>query len=139
MPAAVDREAGWRDAMEAAGLATARVQRGDFTEAGGIRAALALLDEHPETDAIFIASDLMASGAAMALAERGLRVPDDVAIVGYDNSRYATRGPVGLTTIAQPARRMGVVMADTLLRLLAGEHVEHATMLSTSLVVRDST
>ena len=139
MPAAVDREMGWRDAVLAAGLSDVRIARGDFTEAGGIRAALTLIDEHPDLDAIFVASDLMASGVLLALAERGLRVPEDVAVVGFDNSPYATRGRIGLTTVAQPSLEMGVVMADTLLRLLAGEQVEHVTMMETSLVVRDST
>jgi LacI family transcriptional regulator len=139
MPASVDRELGWRDALAAAGLSDHRVGRGDFTEAGGIRAALALVDEHPDVDAIFVASDLMASGALLALAERGLHVPDDVAIVGFDNSQYATRGKVGLTTVAQPAQEMGVVMADTLLRLLGGESPAHVTTLDTHLVERDST
>ncbi len=131
MPAAVDRELGWRDAVLAAGLSDTRIARGDFTEAGGIRAALTLVDEHPDLDAIFVASDLMASGVLLALAERGLRVPEDVAVVGFDNSPYATRGRIGLTTVAQPSLEMGVVMADTLLRLLAGEQVEHVTMMET--------
>ena len=78
MPASVDREQGWRDALAAAGLADSRIVRGDFTEAGGIRGALTLVEEHPDVDAIFVASDLMASGALLALSERGLRVPDDV-------------------------------------------------------------
>jgi LacI family transcriptional regulator len=138
MPAAVDREMGWRDALNAAGLGDTRLAHGDFTEAGGIRAALTLIDEHPDLDAIFVASDLMASGVLLALEERGLRVPEDVAIVGFDNSPYATRGRIGLTTVAQPSLEMGVVMADTLLRLLAGEQVEHVTMMETSLVIRDS-
>ncbi|KRC92693.1 LacI family transcriptional regulator [Terrabacter sp. Root85] len=138
MPASVDREQGWRDALAEAGLSDHRLARGDFTEAGGIRAALALIDEHPDLDALFVASDLMASGALLALDERGLRVPDDVAIVGFDNSKYATRGKVGLTTVAQPAQEMGVVMADTLLRLLAGESPPRVTTLDTELVVRDS-
>jgi LacI family transcriptional regulator len=139
MPASVDREQGWRDALAEAGLSDHRLARGDFTEAGGIRAALALVDEHPDIDALFVASDLMASGALLALDERGLRVPDDVAIVGFDNSKYATRGKVGLTTVAQPAQEMGVVMADTLLRLLAGESPPRVTTLDTQLIVRDST
>jgi DNA-binding LacI/PurR family transcriptional regulator len=139
MPASVDREQGWRDALAEAGLPDHRLARGDFTEAGGIRAALALIDEHPDIDALFVASDLMASGALLALEERGLRVPDDVAIVGFDNSKYATRGKVGLTTVAQPAQEMGVVMADTLLRLLGGESPPRVTTLDTQLVVRDST
>ncbi|MER7073116.1 LacI family DNA-binding transcriptional regulator [Terrabacter sp. NPDC000476] len=138
MPASVDRELGWRDALTAAGLDAGRVARGDFTEAGGIRATLALVDAHPDLDALFVASDLMASGALLALEERGLRVPDDVAVVGFDDSPYATRGKVGLTTIAQPAQQMGVVMADTLLRLLAGETPPHVTTLDTHLVERDS-
>ncbi|MBC9820349.1 LacI family DNA-binding transcriptional regulator [Terrabacter sp. MAHUQ-38] len=139
MPASVDRELGWRDALAAAGLSDHRVGRGDFTEAGGIRAALTLVDEHPDLDAIFVASDLMASGALLALDERGLRVPDDVAIVGFDNSQYATRGKIGLTTVAQPAQEMGVVMADTLLRLLGGESPPRVTTLDTQLVERSST
>lgn len=138
MPASVDREAGWRDALTAAGLGAERIATGDFTEAGGIRAALSLLDRHSDLDAIFVASDLMASGVMLALSERGLAVPDDVAIVGFDNSRYATRGRVGLTTVAQPAQEMGRVMADTLLRLLAGESAPRVTMMETHLVVRDS-
>lgn len=139
MPASVDRERGWRDAVLAAGLSDQRVAHGDFTEAGGIRAALSIIDSFPDVDAIFVASDLMASGALLALEERGLRVPDDVAVVGFDNSKYATRGKVGLTTVAQPAQEMGVVMADTLLRLLAGETPPRVTTLDTHLVVRDST
>jgi LacI family transcriptional regulator len=139
MPASVDRELGWRDALAAAGLSDHRVARGDFTEAGGIRAALTLVDEHPDLDAIFVASDLMASGVLLALEERGLRVPHDVAIVGFDNSQYATRGKVGLTTVAQPAQEMGVVMADTLLRLLGGESPPRVTTLDTHLVERNST
>jgi LacI family transcriptional regulator len=100
---------------------------------------LTLVDEHPDLDAIFVASDLMASGALLALDERGLRVPDDVAIVGFDNSQYATRGKIGLTTVAQPAQEMGVVMADTLLRLLGGESPPRVTTLDTQLVERSST
>lgn len=138
MPASVDREQGWRDALRDAGLDDTRVAQGDFTEEGGARAAAELLDRHPDLDAIFVASDLMASGALATLSERGLRVPEDVAVVGFDNSRYATRGPVQLTTVAQPTRDMGVVMADTLLRLLAGEQPERVVLLPTELVRRAS-
>ncbi len=138
MPASIDREQGWREALLEAGLTDERLARGDFTEEGGARAAVDLLDRWPDLDAIFVASDLMASGALTTLAERGLQVPRDVAVVGYDNSRYATRGPIALTTVAQPTKQMGVVMAETLLRLLAGEQPEHVTLLPTELVRRDS-
>ena len=75
MPAAVDREQGWRDALHAAGLSDERVAHADFSEEGGARAAAELLDRYPDVDAIFVASDLMASGALTTLAERGRTVP----------------------------------------------------------------
>ncbi|MDC5696098.1 LacI family transcriptional regulator [Intrasporangium calvum] len=138
MPAALDREQGWRDALLEAGLSDERVAHGDFTEEGGAAAAEELLDRHRDLDAIFVASDLMASGALGILAGRGRSVPADVAVVGYDNSRYATRGPIQLTTVAQPTRQMGIAMADTLLRLLAGEQPQHVQLLPTELILRDS-
>ena len=138
MPAAVDREQGWHDALHEAGLSDERVAHADFTEEGGGRAAVELLDRHPDTDAIFVASDLMASGALAALAERGRAVPSDVAVVGYDDSPYARRGPIPLTTVAQPTKEMGIVMAETLLQLLAGKQAPRVTLLETHLVRRDS-
>lgn len=138
MPASIDRQQGWRDALSAAGLEASRMAHGDFTEEGGARAACALLDRFGDVDGLFVASDLMASGAMAVLAERGLRVPDDVAVVGFDNSRYATRGPIQLTTVAQPTKQMGIVMAETLLRLLAGEEPERVSLLATELIRRDS-
>ncbi len=138
MPAAVDREAGWREAMRAAGLPDDRVLRGDFTEVSGVRSGLELLDRFPDTDAVFVASDLMASGMLLAFEERGVCVPDDLAVVGFDDSPYAVRGTVGLTTIAQPTREMGEVMADLLLRRLDGSAVDRVQVLEPRLVVRDS-
>jgi LacI family transcriptional regulator len=138
MPAALDREQGWRDALREAGLSDERIAHADFTADGGARAAAELLDRHPDLDAIFVASDLMASGALGTLADRGRAVPGDVAVVGYDDSPYATRGSIPLTTVAQPTRQMGIVMADTLLRLLAGEKPQRVSLLSTELIQRDS-
>ncbi|MGL5908522.1 MAG: LacI family DNA-binding transcriptional regulator [Phycicoccus sp.] len=138
MPAAIDRERGWREVLAEAGLPDHRVARGDFTLEGGLRAGLQVLREHPDLDAIFVASDFMARGALLAFEQGGLRVPQDVAVVGFDNSVYATRGELGLTTIDQHTVRMGHQVADVLLRLMAGEPVEHRTVLATTLVVRDS-
>ncbi|MGL5817226.1 MAG: LacI family DNA-binding transcriptional regulator [Phycicoccus sp.] len=138
MPAAIDRERGWREVLTEAGLPDHRVARGDFTIEGGLRAGLQIVREHPDLDAIFVASDFMARGALLAFEQAGLRVPQDVAVVGFDNSFYATRGEIGLTTIDQHTVRMGHEVADVLLRLLAGEPVEHRTVLATTLVVRDS-
>lgn len=139
MPAAADRLTGWRDAMAAAGLDDRARVAGDFTLPGGARAARMLLDRHPELDAIFVANDLMAAGVLSAVLDRGLRVPDDLALVGYDDSPAATAGEVALTTVRQPSERMGATMADYLLGLLADEPpADRACILQTELVVRDS-
>ena len=114
MTAAVDRLHGWHEAMGAADLATDAVAIGDFTEAGGEAAARELLDRHPDLDGIAVASDLMAAGALRVLAESGRRVPDDVAVVGYDDLGVAERTSPPLTTVRQPI----VEMAERATRLL---------------------
>jgi DNA-binding LacI/PurR family transcriptional regulator len=86
-----------------------------------------------------VASDLMARGALSVLTERGISVPDDIALMGYDDSSAATNGDLQLTTIRQPSERMGREMANLLLDILAGREPAHrARLLTTSLVVRDS-
>ncbi|MFP5253057.1 MAG: LacI family DNA-binding transcriptional regulator [Actinomycetes bacterium] len=106
MTASVDRLEGWRDALREAGLSDERVVHGDFTTEGGAQAMRQLLAEHPDTDGVFVASDLMASGALSVLAGRGLRVPDDIAIVGYDDLGVAERTDPPLTTIRQSTTDM---------------------------------
>ena len=90
MSAGLDRLAGWSAALDAAGLRTDAVAYGDFTTDGGARAAAQVLAEHPDLDALFVASDLMAVGALAVLADAGRLVPSDVALVGYDNLGAAT-------------------------------------------------
>jgi len=85
MPPGVDRLHGWRTALEAAGLATDLVEPGDFTAASGAAAMRRLLEREPAIDGLFAANDQMAMGALSALAEAGRRVPDDVAVVGFDD------------------------------------------------------
>jgi len=111
----------------------------EFTTDGGAAAMAELLDVHPDLDAVFVASDLVARGALTTLAERGLRVPQDVAVVGFDNLPRAASGGIGLTSVSQPSTGMGVRMAEVLLQLLSGQHPEpQATILPTELVVRES-
>ena len=137
MPASVDRLAGWHEVLTASGLAVDAVEAGDFTTDGGARAMRQLLDRVPDLDAVFVASDLMARGALGVLAERGLGVPDDVAVVGYDDSPAATSAVPALTTVSQPSELMGARMTDMLLGLLAGREPEsRACVLQTRLVVR---
>lgn len=139
MPAAIDREEGWRGAMAEADLPTHAVSHGDFTMWSGMVATRALLDADPGIDGLFVANDMMARGALTVLSERGRRVPEDVALVGYDDSPVATATPPHLTTVSQPSIRMGATMAEMLLQLLGDtEPVHPHQVLDTTLVLRET-
>lgn len=138
MPAGIDRAEGWRRAMDEAGLPTDLVASGDFTMVGGARAARELLDRDEPFDAVFVASDLMAVGALTVLRERGLAIPEQVAILGFDDSPVATACEVPLTTVHQPSSEMGREMARMMLRLLRGETPPRTRILSTEVIERDS-
>jgi DNA-binding LacI/PurR family transcriptional regulator len=111
---------------------------GDFTRESGAVAMRQLLADDPHLDAVFVASDLMAFGALTALREAGRRVPDDVAVVGFDDVEQARYVEPPLTTVRQPIIGQGREMARQLLRLVAGEEIPHAVVLPTELVVRAS-
>ena len=115
MTAGVDRLEGWRQAMAAAGLEADAVEHGDFTEGSGEEAARALLERHPDLDGLVVASDLMASGALRVLAGLGRRVPDDVAVVGFDDLGVAERTTPTLTTVRQPVEEMAALATRLLL------------------------
>ena len=138
MQAAIDRAEGWAVAVREAGHPVDLIEYGDFTMASGAAAMRALLDREPEIDGVFVASDLMASGAISVLRERGKSVPDDVAVVGFDDSSAATSGEIPLTTVHQPSREMGAEMARMLLALLRGEPTERERVMPTRMVVRTS-
>jgi DNA-binding LacI/PurR family transcriptional regulator len=124
MTAGIDRLEGWRAAMTAAGLPTDAVAIGDFTRPGGREAAERLLAAHPDLDAIFAASDLMAAGAMSLLATRRLRVPEDVAMFGFDDLGFAETTDPPLSTIAQPVARIAAEAGRMLLALLSGEDAD---------------
>ncbi|HEY5516089.1 MAG TPA: LacI family DNA-binding transcriptional regulator [Pengzhenrongella sp.] len=135
-----DRLTGWSAALAEAGLANGAVAYGDFTTRGGARAAEQLLAEHPEVDALFVASDLMAVGALGVLARTGRRVPNDVALVGYDNMALATSTSPPLTTIINPAIALARTAGKMLLDLLAGKPVgPEPVIFAPELVIRLST
>ena len=139
MPAGIDRLDGFQDAVRAAGLPDDLYETADFTAASAVEAAVRLLDRDPDIDGLFVASDLMAMGVLTVLRDRGLLIPDDVAVVGFDDSPAALSGLVPLTTVAQPSIEAGSRMADLLIRLVDGQSdVPHATILPTELVVRES-
>lgn len=137
MLASVDRLEGFRSALTDAGIAPVAEEEGDFTEAGGAEATRRIL-ARATPDAIFVASDLMARGALTALRAAGRRVPEDVAIVGFDDSSVALSADPQLTTIRQPMYRMGETMASVLLARLGGGEPPRTTTLPTELVVRSS-
>ncbi len=137
MLAAQDRAQGFRAALADAGLAPFAEAEGDYSESGGADAARRILSAGAP-DAIFAGSDLMARGAISVLRGAGLRVPDDVAVVGFDDSSVALTTDPKLTTIRQPMYKQGETMAAVLLEHLAGGSPERTTILSTELVVRGS-
>ncbi|MCC3274674.1 LacI family transcriptional regulator [Arthrobacter sp. zg-Y20] len=134
----VDRLAGWRTAVQRAGLSDLLVEAGDFTVASGAAAMRRLLDRGQPVDGVFAANDQMAAGAYTVLKERGLRIPDDVAVVGFDDDYYATSVAPALTTIHHPISLLGEKMAEILVDLIEGRPAERVTRLPTSLVVRES-
>jgi DNA-binding LacI/PurR family transcriptional regulator len=131
------RYCGYREAMIMAGRTPHGTAEGDFTEAGGAAAMKALLDCHPDLDAVFAASDNMAAGALRVLSEAGRSVPADVAVVGFDDLAIAERTDPPLTTVHQSIQALGKEMARTLIGLIAGQE-RTSIVLPTRLVQRDS-
>ncbi|MEU9699302.1 LacI family DNA-binding transcriptional regulator [Streptomyces sp. NPDC047981] len=133
----LDRLDGYRDELPEAGQEL--VAEGAFTEESGARAMAELLRRRPDLDAVFAASDVMASGALRVLREHGRRVPEDVALVGFDDMRQvaeATDPP--LTTVHQDIEGMGRLMVRLLMGILDGTGVPEPVITTTELVRRDS-
>ncbi|MFJ8081338.1 LacI family DNA-binding transcriptional regulator [Streptomyces sp. NPDC096205] len=112
---------GYRDALSDAGHEPDEglIEAGDFTEESGTRAMAALLERRPDLDAVFAASDVTAAGARQTLRAAGLRIPEDVALVGYDDSAIARHMEPPLTSVRQPIEEMGRRMIDLLLSEIA--------------------
>ena len=139
--AARDRLVGYRHALEEAGLTCTQdlVRTGDFREESGVRAMNDLLDLAQPPTAVFVASDLVTFGAMMAIKQRGLTIPDDVALVGFDDVRLANYVNPPLTTVRLPAYGLGYRAAMLLTEPIVGEPVEeHESFLRLELVVRQS-
>jgi LacI family transcriptional regulator len=133
---------GYRAAMEAgeAPVLPGYVRTGHFHYHDGMAGGAALLDLPEAPTAIFAGCDDIALGVLEAARARGLRVPEDLSIVGFDDTQIARMASPPLTTVRQPLREMGAVAVRTALRLAAGEQVEsHHVELATELVVRGST
>ncbi len=140
MSPGIDRLLGYRKAMTAADITDpGMIAYGDFSRSAGEHALARLIDHRPGLDAVFVASDLMAVGALRALRRLGRRVPDDVAVVGFDDSMLAQHTDPRLSTVRQPVDAMAERMIQELLAKIAdpGRDPTHA-VLDTKLVLRDS-
>jgi LacI family transcriptional regulator len=135
-----DRLAGYKSALQEAGLRLdpRRVIDSDFKESGGASAMSALLAADPELDAVFAANDVMAFGAMRAIRNAGRSIPDDVAVVGFDDLPAAAMTHPPLTTVRQPLYEMGRTAAAMVMSAIRGEPIPHRAELPTSLVVRGS-
>jgi LacI family transcriptional regulator len=116
-------------------MTTARV---DNTAEGGMRAMARILDMAPDVDGVFAYNDLMAIGALRVLGERGLRVPDDVAIVGFDDISVSSMLYPALTTVRLDRARIGREAVDQVVALTNGDGVAPETLIPVELVVRES-
>ncbi|MFG3719237.1 LacI family DNA-binding transcriptional regulator [Streptomyces massasporeus] len=132
---------GYQDALALAGLTyeESLVVEGDFTEESGRRAMAELLERHPEIDGVLAASDTTAVGALDALRAAGRRVPQDVAVIGFDDFPLAQRTEPRLTTVRQPLEEMGRAMIRLLLEDMEEPSVAYRhVILRTELQVRES-
>ncbi|KOV90094.1 LacI family DNA-binding transcriptional regulator [Nocardia sp. NRRL S-836] len=138
-PGGLERLAGYREVLAEHGISYHKrlVAVGDYSRASGEGCMQRLLTGAPDVDAVFVASDLMADGALAAIERAGLRVPDDIAVGGFDDSPVATAARPPLTTIRQPWNRISEMMARQLLAQIDGEGPA-AVILPTELVVRES-
>ncbi|MGH4034944.1 LacI family DNA-binding transcriptional regulator [Actinomycetota bacterium Odt1-20B] len=139
VPAGQERLAGFRDALARHGHPYAPVAEGGFTQQSGAEAMARLLAEHPDLDGVFAANDLMAQGACQVLRESGRRVPDDVAVVGFDDSSAARACRPPLTTVRQPVEEMAATMVRLLREHIEGERTGPTSVIfEPELVVRES-
>jgi LacI family transcriptional regulator len=140
MEAAQARRDGYKQALLEAGIGIDNdlMVEGFFSEAAAYQAMSKLLDLYQPPTAIFTASDTMAIGALHAIADRGLRVPDDVALIGYDDLPLAANATPSLTSVHQPIGEMGAHAVRVLIEQIREQGPATSVRLSAHLVVRES-
>ncbi|MDX1994708.1 MAG: LacI family DNA-binding transcriptional regulator [bacterium] len=141
LSSAIERLNGYRTALEDAQLPSLDelITVGDFTEAGGYAATQKLLNVPHRPTAIFASNDLSAFGAMEAIRQHGLRIPDDISVVGFDDIPQASIAHPKLTTVRQPLEQMGRVAVKMLLEQIEDQsRPPRRVTLATRLIVRDS-
>ncbi len=138
----IDREAGYKAAMLDAGLESHIINSSEFSIAHGYEIAMQLINENKLDNftAIFAADDYIALGVIDAFKNENIKVPADISVIGYDDQELASSFHPGLTTIRQPAKEMGRMGAEILLKIIRGEVKRYNTIkLDPNLVIREST
>jgi LacI family transcriptional regulator len=135
----VDRLQGYRQALERRGIPIVEklIVEGDYSESSAYYATRRILPQNP--DALFVASDAMALGALRAIRDLGLDVPQDIALVSFDDLPPATSAEPPLTTVRQPIRRLGIKLVETLLDIIdEGCKLPQRIIFDTELIIRES-
>ena len=142
MPGAVDRLMGYRDALIGAGVALDPTleEVGDYRAERAVVAMEKLLHSHPDVDAVFAASDVMAVAAIKVLTKANRRIPEDVAVVGFDDSAGAKLSSPALSSVRQPIETMGREAVDILVHHMSKPSAEpQQIVFGPELVIREST
>jgi len=137
---AQDRLRGYKQGLKASGLKAGRslIAEGDFTRESGERCMNELLDRNVTLDAVFAASDLMAAGALRAIQGRGLRVPQDIAVIGFDDSPLAESTTPKLTSVRQPVAQMTRELVAGIRKAINGE-VHQSVVVGVEIIERETT
>jgi LacI family transcriptional regulator len=140
------RKAGWQDALRDAGISVNRRQwcEGNWSSESGEKATHQLLDQYPEMDAIFVGNDQMALGVSQVARQKGLRIPQDLAVVGFDDIPEGAYYWPPLSTVKQDQHQLGCVAVEKLVRMIEASQVSENTIepetiwLKPELIVRES-
>lgn len=138
------RKQGWEDAIKAQGLTPSdqHCAEGSWSSASGALSFATLLEKYPKMDAVFVSNDQMALGVLHYANEHGIRIPDDLSVIGFDDVTEAAYFTPSLTTVTHPLRELGILAVKTLLEQIEGTDARlgiKAITLQTELVLRGST
>jgi LacI family transcriptional regulator len=138
------RQQGWKDALTSVGIdpAAHKWVQGNWSSSSGESAFAELVQRYPDMNAVFISNDQMSLGALHYANAHGIRVPEDIAIIGFDDLSESAFYTPALTTITHPLRELGMLAVKTLLEQISGKSPSfsaHTYTLKTELVIRDST